>query len=184
VNPVWIRWESPRTLRDVIQDINKYSNNVMTRQLMLSLAARPGGPPASPRSAQKRVVDWLKAQGLRMPDLVIENGSGLSRAERISAGSLTELLVHADRGPHAADLRDSLPRVGFDGTMRGRLRRHAIAGRAWIKTGSLRDVRSIAGYVDAASGRRYAVALIANGPSLLGAQPAQDAFLRWVHEHG
>jgi D-alanyl-D-alanine carboxypeptidase/D-alanyl-D-alanine-endopeptidase (penicillin-binding protein 4) len=184
VTPVWMQWESPRTLRDVIQDINKYSNNVMTRQLLLTLAAQPGGPPASPERARQKVLDWLVNQGLRMPELVIENGSGLSRAERISAGSLTELLVHADRGPHAAELRASLPRVGFDGTMRGRLRRHAIAGHAWIKTGSLRDVRSIAGYVDAASGRRYAVAMIANGPRLLGAQPAQDAFLRWVHEHG
>jgi D-alanyl-D-alanine carboxypeptidase/D-alanyl-D-alanine-endopeptidase (penicillin-binding protein 4) len=182
-SPVWMRWESPRTLIDVVQDINKFSNNVMTRQLLLTLATRDGRP-ATPERARQVVANWLTRQGLRMPELVIDNGSGLSRSERISAASLTALLAHAAASSHGEALRDSLPKVGHDGTMRGRLSRHPVAGRAWIKTGSLRDVRSIAGYVDAASGRRHAVAMIANGDRLLGAQPAQDAFLRWVHEHG
>ena len=77
-----------------------------------------------------------------------------------------------------------MPQVGIDGTMRARLHRHPLVGRAWIKTGSLRDVKSIAGYVDAASGRRYAVVMIINGEPIVGAQPAQDAFLRWVYEQG
>lgn len=181
--PVWLRWDSPRTLLDVVQDINKFSNNVMTRQLLLTLATRDGRP-ATPDRARQALASWLLRQGLRMPELVIDNGSGLSRSERISAASLTALLAHAAAGPHGEALRDSLPRVGHDGTMRARLSRHPVAGRAWIKTGSLRDVRSIAGYVDAASGRRHAVAMIANGDRLLGAQPAQDAFLRWVHDNG
>jgi len=184
VMPVWLRWESPRGLVEVIHDINKFSNNVMTRQLLLTIAAHGQSGVGTPELARRRVEQWLARQGLNLPELVIDNGSGLSRSERISAAGLSDLLVHADRSAHGAILRESLPRVAHDGTMRGRLGRHPIAGRAWIKTGSLRDVRSITGYVDAASGRRLAVTMIANGEKLLGAQPAQDAFLRWVYERG
>ena len=59
-----------------------------------------------------------------------------------------------------------------------------IAGQAWIKTGSLEGVRSIAGYVVAASGRRYAVALIVNAPGAAASRALQDEFLRWVHANG
>jgi D-alanyl-D-alanine carboxypeptidase/D-alanyl-D-alanine-endopeptidase (penicillin-binding protein 4) len=182
--PVWLRWDSPRNLLEIVQDINKFSNNVMTRQLLLTLAAQGHSQRATIERARQVVNAWLSRQGLNLPELVIDNGSGLSRSERISAAGLTSLLAHADRSPSGVALRESLPRVGYDGTMRGRLARHPVSGRAWIKTGSLRDVRSIAGYVDALSGRRYAVAMIANGERLLGAQPAQDALIRWVYERG
>ena len=181
--PVWQQWVSPRSLAEIAQDINKFSNNVMTRQVMLAAAAAPNQP-ASPERMREMVGAWLDRRGLRFPELVLENGSGLSREERISAGNLARLLVHAATGPHADVFRISLPQVGIDGTMRARLQRHPLAGRAWIKTGSLRDVKSIAGYVDAASGRRYAVVMIINGEKILGAQPAQDAFLRWVYDRG
>jgi D-alanyl-D-alanine carboxypeptidase/D-alanyl-D-alanine-endopeptidase (penicillin-binding protein 4) len=179
----WLRWVSPRTLADVVQDINKFSNNVMTRQVLLGLAARDGAP-ATPERARQRVLAWLEQHGLRDAGVHIDNGSGLSRDERISAFALARLLVHAAAAPHGDLFRVSLPQVGVDGTMRHRLARHPVSGRAFIKTGSLRDVRSIAGYVDAATGRRYAVVLMFNGEPMLGAQPAQDAFLRWVYDNG
>ena len=78
----------------------------------------------------------------------------------------------------------SLPAVGVDGTMKRRLVGDPVAGRAWIKTGSLNDVRAIAGYVDAASGRRYAVAMIVNGPQAEASRALQDEFLRWVRRQG
>jgi D-alanyl-D-alanine carboxypeptidase/D-alanyl-D-alanine-endopeptidase (penicillin-binding protein 4) len=179
----WLRWVSPRTLADVVQDINKFSNNVMTRQVLLGLAARDGVA-ATPELARERVRIWLEQRGLGDNGLQIDNGSGLSRDERISSQALGRLLVHAAGSTHGDLFRVSLPQVGVDGTMRHRLARHPVSGRAFIKTGSLRDVRSIAGYVDAASGKRYAVVLIFNGEPMLGAQPAQDAFLRWVYENG
>ncbi len=179
----WLRWVSPRTLADVVQDINKFSNNVMTRQVLLGIAARDGTP-ATPEGARERARLWLEQRGLADASLYIDNGSGLSRDERISALALARLLVHAAGTSHGELFRVSLPQVGVDGTMRHRLARHPVSGRAFIKTGSLRDVRSIAGYVDAASGKRYAVVLIFNGEPILGAQPAQDAFLRWIYENG
>jgi D-alanyl-D-alanine carboxypeptidase/D-alanyl-D-alanine-endopeptidase (penicillin-binding protein 4) len=183
--PALVQWVSPRTLADVVRDINKFSNNVMARQVMLQTSADPAGrQPATLERARRTVASWLERRGLRSPELVIDNGSGLSRQERISPASLARLLVHAGQSDHGGLFVDSLPVVGIDGTMKARLRDDPVAGRAWIKTGSLNDVRSIAGYVDAASGRRYAVVMLVNGPRAGATGGAQDALIRWVHANG
>jgi D-alanyl-D-alanine carboxypeptidase/D-alanyl-D-alanine-endopeptidase (penicillin-binding protein 4) len=183
--PILLEWTSPRTLAEVVRDINKFSNNVMARQVMLQTSAdSQARRPATLEQARRTVSGWLERQGLRSPELVIDNGSGLSRQERIAPGALARLLVDAARSPSAPVFVDSLPVVGVDGTMRARLREHPVAGNAWIKTGSLNGVRSIAGYVDAATGRRYAVVMLINGPRAPASTPAQDALLRWVHANG
>jgi D-alanyl-D-alanine carboxypeptidase/D-alanyl-D-alanine-endopeptidase (penicillin-binding protein 4) len=180
----YYQWYSPRTLADVVRDINKYSNNVMARMLLLQTAAHNQETPATLDDARRVVRQWYANQGLPMHSLVLENGSGLSRIERVSAADLTAVLAHAAGSIHSAVFEDSLPQVGIDGTMRARLRRTPVAGNAFIKTGTLRDVRAIAGYVTAISGERYAVALLINGPRAEGARKAQDALLRWVYQNG
>ncbi len=172
--------ESP-TLSEVIRDINKFSNNVMARQLYLTIAAEQAGVPATSESAQRVIKAWLASRGMDFPELVIENGSGLSRLDRISAQSLTTMLVSAFRSPSMPELAASLPLVAVDGTMRRRLMTGAIAGQAHIKTGSLADVRAIAGYVLDRNGRRYAVTMIVNHPNAQRSQLAQDALLNWVY---
>lgn len=180
----WLAWHSPRTLADVVHDVNKFSNNVMARHLLLQLAVAAGSAPATEEAARRALRDWLARQGMAFPELVVENGSGLSRTARISAASLARVLEFAAAGPHAHLVRGSLPIAGVDGTMKYRLAGQPIAGNAWIKTGSLAEVRTIAGYVDAASGRRYAVVLLANGPGAESAARVQEQFLRWVHANG
>lgn len=185
--PAWLTWLSPRTLANIVSDINKFSNNVMTRQLMLQMAVENGSAgdaPMDEASARRLVLAILRLNGLVLSGAVLDNGSGLSRRVRISAQGLTELLLHAARGPHADTLRESLPIVGVDGTMRRRLRKHPVAGKAWIKTGSLSGVRSMAGYVSARSGKRYALSLIVNGPGARASRTVQDSLIRWVYENG
>jgi D-alanyl-D-alanine carboxypeptidase/D-alanyl-D-alanine-endopeptidase (penicillin-binding protein 4) len=116
-----------------------------------------------------------------MHELVLENGSGLSRSERISAGSLARLLRHAFASPLMPEFMASLPLVGVDGTMR---KRNGAAGNAHIKTGLLANSRAIAGYVHTASGRRYAVVAIINHPNAREGQAAHDALLQWVFSNG
>lgn len=172
--------ESP-SLSEVVRDINKYSNNVMARQLFLTIAAEQGGIPATTANAQSAIRAWLARKGLDFPELVMENGSGLSRIERISAQSLSALLVAAFRSPVMPELLASLPLVAVDGTMRRRLKSESIAGQAHIKTGSLAEVRAIAGYVLDRNGRRFAVTMIANHANAQQSQAAQDALLNWVY---
>jgi len=112
----------------------------------------------------------------------MENGSGLSRQERISAAGLGRVLLAAWRSPVMPELAASMPLVASDGTMRRRLRDQAAAGQGHIKTGSLAGVASIAGYVLDRSGRRAAVVFIVNHPNAGASQAAQDALLRWIHD--
>jgi D-alanyl-D-alanine carboxypeptidase/D-alanyl-D-alanine-endopeptidase (penicillin-binding protein 4) len=171
--------ESP-PLADVIRDINKFSNNVMAREVFLTIGAEATHAPASTGQSARAVRGWLAAHGLAMPELVLENGSGLSRTERISAASLARLLTQVWQGPLAPELVASLPLAGVDGTMKMR----PAAPGAHVKTGMLVDVRAVAGFVRAASGRHYAVVALINDPNAGAAQAAHDLFLQWVFERG
>jgi serine-type D-Ala-D-Ala carboxypeptidase/endopeptidase (penicillin-binding protein 4) len=170
-----------RPLAEVIRDINKFSNNVMARQLFLTIGAETSRQPASMERARRAVGDWLVSRGLDRNEFVLENGAGLSRVERMTAAGVARLLVASFNSPLMPELMASLPIVGVDGTMR---KRPGAAGSAHIKTGLLVDARAIAGYVLAASGRRYAIVALVNHFNAAAAQGALDALLNWVYEQG
>jgi D-alanyl-D-alanine carboxypeptidase/D-alanyl-D-alanine-endopeptidase (penicillin-binding protein 4) len=164
----------------LIRDINKFSNNVMTQQLFLTMGAAGGGP-GSVASGGAAVRNLLTARGIAVPELVLENGCGLSRIERISAGSLGNVLADAWKSQWMAELMASLPISGVDGTMQ---RRDVPTGAAHMKTGLLEDTRAVAGYVLAASGKRYVVVAIINHPNARYGTAAHDALLEWVYRTG
>lgn len=176
------QWDSA-ALPELIRDINKFSNNVMARQLFLALGRSSDTAPASIATSRLAINRWLASNRIDATGLVLENGSGLSRIERISALTLGSLLVSAFRSPVMPEFIASLPLVGYDGTMKKRLRTQDIAGHAHIKSGSLQDVRSIAGYVLAESGKRYAVVFLINHPNAARGAEAQDALLQWIYEN-
>ena len=125
---------------------------------------------------------WLANKGIDSSGLVIENGSGLSRHERIAARTMGRMLAAAFDSPLMPEFVSSMPLVGYDGTMRRRLTTQGVAGNAHIKTGSLQDVQALAGYVLAASGRRYVVVCFINHPNAAQGQPALDALLQWLYQ--
>jgi D-alanyl-D-alanine carboxypeptidase/D-alanyl-D-alanine-endopeptidase (penicillin-binding protein 4) len=168
-------------LSEVIRDINKWSNNVMARQLFLTLGALGAGTPGTLDKARATIRQWLNQKGLNVPELAMENGSGLSRVERISARGMGEMLLDAYRSPVMPEFISSMPIVAADGTMRKRLANADVAGQAHIKGGTLAGVRAIAGYVLDARGRRSAVVFMVNHANAGNAQAAQDALLRWVY---
>jgi D-alanyl-D-alanine carboxypeptidase/D-alanyl-D-alanine-endopeptidase (penicillin-binding protein 4) len=178
-----VAMESP-PLAQVVRDMNKFSNNVMARQLYLTLGAEGAGEPGTPGKADRVIREWLAGKGLSFPELVLENGSGLSRLERISARHLGQLLLTSFRSPVMPELVASLPLAAMDGTMKKRLADADVAGQAHIKTGSLTGVRSIAGFLLDAQGRRVVAVSIVNHPNAAHAQAAQDAFLSWVYNRG
>jgi D-alanyl-D-alanine carboxypeptidase/D-alanyl-D-alanine-endopeptidase (penicillin-binding protein 4) len=167
-------------LAEIVRDINKFSNNVMARQLYLTIAAEFGGPPAHPDAAARAVAQWLTFKGIEAPELVLENGSGLSRLERASANTLMALLQAAWKSPVMPEFLASLPVAAADGTMRKRMHGEPVAGNAHMKTGLLSDARAMGGYVLDRSGRRHAVVMIANHGNAPQAETAFDALLAWV----
>jgi D-alanyl-D-alanine carboxypeptidase/D-alanyl-D-alanine-endopeptidase (penicillin-binding protein 4) len=169
-------------LSEIVRYVNKYSNNVMARQLYLTLATATSEPPARPELAAEAVRHWLAVKDIQAHELSIENGSGLSRSDRISAASLAALLQVAWKSPVMPEFASSLSLVAFDGTMRKRLQADPVAGQAHVKTGLLSDVRALAGYVLDRKGRRKAVVMLVNHPNAPEAEAATDELLRWAYE--
>lgn len=168
------------SLPEVLRDMNKWSNNVIARTLLATLGATAEPGEDSPTAGARRVVRSLSANGIDTEQLVIENGAGLSRIERITARSLGQLLVAAWRSRTMPELIASLPIAGIDGTASKRLTDSPARGSAHVKTGTLDGVRSLAGYVLARNGHRYAVVLLINHPNASAGRDSQDAVLEWV----
>jgi serine-type D-Ala-D-Ala carboxypeptidase/endopeptidase (penicillin-binding protein 4) len=172
-----------RPLAEIVRDINKFSNNVMARQLFLTLATSAYDPPAQPHHAQQVLRHWLNLKDIAAPELSIENGSGLSRTDRASAATLATLLLAGWRSAAMPEFVASLPLAALDGTMKKRLLDEPIAGQAHLKTGLLSNARAMAGYLLDARGRRQVVVMLINHPNAPDAEAANDALLRWVYEH-
>lgn len=177
-----LQWPSV-TLGQSIRDINKYSNNVMARNLLLSVVAERGGVPATTTAASTKVLSWLSASGIDTTGMVLENGSGLSREERISAQTLARLLQRAWQSSTMPEFMASLPLAGVDGTMSRRLSDRTVKANAHIKTGSLGDVMSMAGYVTTKSGKRVIVVCMVNHPNAGAMRPGFDQLLQWVYDN-
>ena len=167
-------------LAEVIRDINKYSNNVMAQQVFLTigLTQKNRGTFEASRSALGQW--WRDRIGTGEAQPVFENGSGLSRDERISAAALGKMLQVAWRSPVMPELMSSLPASGVDGTLKKRALRSG--GAAHLKTGTLRDASGVAGYVHGASGRRYVLVAIANGENAGATRAAFDALVDWASQ--
>ncbi len=166
-------------LSDVITGVNKFSNNVMARHLLLTLGAERFGAPATVEKGKRAAAAELQRLGLSFPELEIGNGAGLARETRISAHSLNRLLLAAAEGPYGAEFESSLALAGLDGTLRRRFRNEEFTGHMHLKTGTLNGVRSLAGYVQSRSGRKFAVTMIQNASGW--GDEAQAAMLRWVY---
>jgi D-alanyl-D-alanine carboxypeptidase/D-alanyl-D-alanine-endopeptidase (penicillin-binding protein 4) len=168
--------ESP-PLGEIVRDVNKWSNNVMARQLFLNTA---NTRPATPETARARIDKWLQEKGV--DGTVLDNGTGLSRNERVTAEGLGKLLLAAWKSPVMPEMMASLPIAGSDGTLKKRFGNSAAAGRAHLKTGYIEGVRAIAGYVLDRNGQRWVVVGILNDPQMKTGSASLDALVRWVAE--
>lgn len=172
---------------ELLRPLNKTSDNAWTRLLYLQLGvpAMAANPQASTSELAERAVQaWFQKHGINTDGLVMDNGSGLSRSERISAWQMAQMLKVAWSGRHASELQMSLPTAGVDGTMRNRLKDSPAAGWARLKTGTLRNVVGLAGYVQDPQGRPWAVALMVNHDQAAKARPVLDAFVDDFARHG
>ncbi|MCP4000945.1 MAG: D-alanyl-D-alanine carboxypeptidase/D-alanyl-D-alanine-endopeptidase [Gammaproteobacteria bacterium] len=175
--------ESP-PLADVITYINKFSNNVMARQLFLTLGAEIDSLPGTLQKSRKAVRLLLKQKGLEFSEMLLDNGSGLSRKTRISSAHLGAVLQQASSSAWSAEFISSMSLPGLDGTLRKRFTHEAATGRMHLKTGRLSNVYATAGFVHANSGREFIVVILQNykgaddGPG----EEVQAALLRWVYQ--
>ena len=167
-------------LAQVIQDINKFSNNVMAQQLFLTMAPQQ---PATFAGAQQTLTRWWRRTLPEQPVPKVVNGSGLTRDGQLSAAALAALLQHNLAAPYANAFRESLAVAGVDGTVKRVGRKPgeaALNGQAWLKTGTLRDVASVAGYVRNQQGHGLVVVGIINHDPARGGRDALMQLLAWA----
>ena len=177
-----LTWRS-RSLGDVIRLVNKNSNNVMTRQLLYTIGAESFEPPGTRAKGVAAIEEMLGERGFELDSLVVDNGAGLSRDARISAGLLTHLLLEAERSVYAPEFISSLSLGGLDGTTRTRFNGENGEGRMHVKSGSLDNVSALAGYIHPPSGTTYILVVFVNtddahrGPG----QELEEAVVEWVY---
>ena len=171
-------------LGEQIRLINKWSNNVMTRQLFLTVGAKRFGAPATLEKGRDAVLELLTEQGIDTTGLIIENGSGLSRKARVSARQMAQLLEIAYRDAFMPEFMSSMALPGLDGTLASRFKGDDLKGRSHLKTGTLNSVTAISGYMLNRNGKRLVIVIQHNGARATSARGAkiQDEVLRWAFE--
>jgi D-alanyl-D-alanine carboxypeptidase/D-alanyl-D-alanine-endopeptidase (penicillin-binding protein 4) len=160
----------------VLRAMNRGSDNFVAEVLLKGLGARAGtgGTTAGGIEVVEQVLSQL---GVPLAGSRLSDGSGLSRNGRLSARSVTALLVAAWNDPELRqNFVNSLAVAGVNGTLEDRLERAPARGRVYAKTGTTRVASSLAGYV----GDRYAFAVLMNGRpiSWWQARRAQDRFVQ------
>jgi D-alanyl-D-alanine carboxypeptidase/D-alanyl-D-alanine-endopeptidase (penicillin-binding protein 4) len=178
-------YQSP-PLADIIRGINKFSNNIAARQLYLTLgtwdANKQNNSPATLVKSDRAIRKWLASKQLNFPELVIENGSGLSRREQITTRHMGQLLLAAFNSPVMPEFLSSLPIAAVDGTLKTRFTDSSVKGFAHMKTGALNNVRTLAGYLLDKMGRRVVVVFFVNHEQSAQARAAMDTLVQWVHD--
>lgn len=177
-----LRITSP-DLVSTIRDINKWSSNVMARQLLLTIGAenRIDGEEDDRVAGIRAIYDWLDGKGINTNGMVIDNGAGLTRHGRITARQGAQILLNAWNSPFAADLMASMPLIAMDGTMARRLRNSGMDGEGRIKTGYLENVRSIAGFTRDADNTTWVVVGMVNDDPAWNGQAVLDRVLYSLH---
>jgi D-alanyl-D-alanine carboxypeptidase/D-alanyl-D-alanine-endopeptidase (penicillin-binding protein 4) len=147
----------------------KHSQNLYTELILRTLGKLP--PPAlatpitNPTSEQlglEAVKAFLKTTGIRPDSLVLDDGSGLSRGDMITAEASVQLLTFMSKHRYADVFREALPIAGVDGTLQNRLKGTPAENNLRAKTGSLSSAASLAGYVTTAAGEKLAFSIMVN----------------------
>ncbi|HUX74416.1 MAG TPA: D-alanyl-D-alanine carboxypeptidase/D-alanyl-D-alanine-endopeptidase [Steroidobacteraceae bacterium] len=168
-------------LAEVVRLTNKFSNNLMARDLLLTLGERRFGAPATVDKGIAAIEEWSRSRGLKLDDTVLDNGAGLSRKARISAATLAAVLAAAYRSRYAPEFLASLPLAGLDGTLKSSMA-DTPPGAVRLKTGHIDGVSNVAGYVTTARGRTYIlVSFVNDARAGSGAgEPVHAALVDWI----
>lgn len=168
-------------LANVLEPINTHSNNACADQLFLALGHAQSGR-GTREGGRAATASALQRLGLDAESLVQVDGSGLSRENRVSARQITALLdAVVAQGSRTARLYFDSLAVGHEsGTLDGRMKSEALAGRVHAKTGFINGTSALSGFIDAHDGRTFAFSILVEYPPSGGLnqsvwKPMQDA---------
>ena len=170
-----------RSLEKIISKTAKKSNNLYARHLLLLLGAKMYGAPSTLEKGRKAVEYILRSKGaLGRGTLKIDNGSGLSRTAKLNAKFLSFMYDNA-YSRYKTRWMNTLSIAGVDGTIKRRFRSTVVKNRAWMKTGTLKRVKNIGGYVKNRQGQLYTVVILVNTKKgNWKAAQLQNNILKWL----
>jgi len=154
-------------LAGAIRPVNKMSLNVHA-ELLLRTAAREQAGLTNYEDALKFAQDFFKSAGIAEGDVLLSDGSGLSRRDLVTPQAMVALLRYAVQQPWYELFRSTLPVAGEDGTLAERMKDTSAAGRIQAKTGSLDHAVGLGGYATTVRGARLVFSIIGNNYNLNG----------------
>ncbi len=154
-------------LDQAVRLLNKISQNLHA-ELLLRDAAREKAGAVTLDDALKFAEAFRQGIGIAEGDVVLSDGSGLSRTDLVTPRAVVQLLEYAATQPWGEALRSSLPVAGEDGTLSDRMKNTAAAGRIQAKTGSIEHVDSLSGYATSRHGARLVFSMFGNNHNLKG----------------
>jgi D-alanyl-D-alanine carboxypeptidase/D-alanyl-D-alanine-endopeptidase (penicillin-binding protein 4) len=169
------------SLEKIISKTAKKSNNLYARHLLLFLGAKMYGAPATLSKGRQAVEYILRSKSaLSSGTLKIDNGSGLSRSAKLNAKLLASMYDNA-YSRYGEKWMKTLSIAGVDGTIKRRFRGTVVRNRAWMKTGTLKRVKNIGGYVKNKKGQLYTVVILVNSKAgNWKASQLQNNILKWL----
>lgn len=155
-----------RPLSEIAGIVNKRSDNYIAEHLFKVLGATCGDHATTSARARRTVLDVLDSLGVSRRGCLFNDGSGLSRRNAVCAATQVELLRSVHALPWGREYRSTLAIASYDGTIRGRMHGTPAANNVTAKTGTLRNVSSLTGYVTTADGELLAFCFMSNGPAV------------------
>lgn len=180
-------------LSELVMQMMKHSQNLYAQLLLLQVGAHHPDDGSSPsltteEAGLRRMSSFVSRIGIQPGDVMLEEGSGLSRGGLVTPRATVQLLTYAAKQPYQTHFIASLPIAGIDGSLRYRMKDTVAAGNARAKTGSLRFVNTLSGYVTNKAGEKLVFSLMLNahvspehGPS---AKDDLDQIVVWLAESG
>ena len=164
-------WRSP-PLREILTVVNQQSHNLYADMVSFTLGHILGGD-GSFEGGARATAGFLERNGIPPEQVVLIDGSGLSRNNRATAGTFIRVLQTMSRGPHWADYLETLPEAG--GRSLRRMGRSAAEGNLRAKTGTIRAVSALSGIVRTSDGEAVLFSILANDvPNTWQAKDLED----------
>src|SRR2546425_4147955 len=161
-----VSWTESRPLSQIIGKMMKPSQNLYAQLLLLQVGARHLKPEDRNQTTEEAGIVELQRfaaeAGIQPGELLLDEGSGLSRRALVTPNAIVGLLKFMGRHRYADVYREALPIAGVDGTLRNRMKGTAAERNVRAKTGTIGTVNTLSGYVSTAAGERLAFALMLN----------------------
>lgn len=154
-----------RPLVDIASVVNKRSDNFLAEHLFKICGGLWGGQQNTAERAKEAIDAVMDSLGVKQRFCVFNDGSGLSRRNSVSAATEVDLLRAVHRSPFGEAYKSTLAIASVDGTIRGRMHGTPADSNVRAKTGTLRNVSALAGYVHTRDGELLAFSFISNGPA-------------------